>query len=160
MRHNSAFDPFSVDLCADPLDTFRSIIPAVSRNSEAAAFANARVDCQETPEAHVFKADLPGVKKEEVKVEVEDGNMLIVSGKRTKEKEDKNDKWHCIERSSGKFVRRFHLPENAKVEEVKAGLENGVLTVIVPKVEVKKPEAKAIQISGNLSMMCDRSALI
>ncbi|KAM0914822.1 hypothetical protein ACQ4PT_011253 [Festuca glaucescens] len=148
VRRNSVFDPFSVDLWTDPFDTFRSIIPAVSGNNEAAAFANARVDWKETPEAHVFKADLPGVKKEEVKVEVEDGNVLVVTGERTKEKEDKNDKWHRVERSSGKFVRRFRLPENAKVDEVKAGLENGVLTVTVPKAEVKKPEAKAIEISG------------
>ncbi|XP_044974584.1 16.9 kDa class I heat shock protein 1-like [Hordeum vulgare subsp. vulgare] len=147
VRRSNAFDPFA-DLWADPFDTFRSIVPAFSSNSETAAFANARVDWKETPEAHVFKADLPGVKKEEVKVEVEDGNVLVVSGERTKEEEDKNDKWHRVERSSGKFVRRFRLPEDAKVEEVKAGLENGVLTVTVPKAEVKKPEVKAIEISG------------
>jgi HSP20 family protein len=88
------------------------------------------------------------VKKGEVKVEVEDGNVLVVSGERNREKEDKNDKWYHVEGSSGKFVRRFRLPENAKVEEVKAGLENGVLTVTVPKVEAKKPEVKAIEIAG------------
>ncbi|VAH71669.1 unnamed protein product [Triticum turgidum subsp. durum] len=160
VRRSNVFDPFA-DLWADPFDTFRSIVPAISGgNSETAAFANARVDWKETPEAHVFKADLPGVKKEEVKVEVEDGNVLVVSGERSREKEDKNDKWHRVERSSGKFVRRFRLPEDAKfvrrfrlpedgkVEEVKAGLENGVLTVTVPKAEVKKPEVKAIEISG------------
>jgi HSP20 family protein len=87
------------------------------------------------------------VKKEEVKVEVEDGNVLVVSSERVKE-EDKNDKWHHVERSSSKFVRRFHLPENAKVGEVKAGLENGVLIVTVPKTDIKKPEVKAIEISG------------
>uniref|UniRef100_A0ACD5TQR8 Uncharacterized protein n=1 Tax=Avena sativa TaxID=4498 RepID=A0ACD5TQR8_AVESA len=148
VRRSNVFDPFSMDLWADPFEAFRSIVPAASGNSETAAFANARVDWKETPEAHVFKADLPGVKKEEVKVEVEDGNVLVVSGERTKEKEDKNDKWHRVERSSGKFARRFRLPDNAKVEEVKAGLENGVLTVTVPKAEVKKPETKAIEISG------------
>ena len=52
------------------------------------------------------------------------------------------------ERSSGKFLRRFRLPENAKVDEAKAGMENGVLTVTVPKVEIKKPQIKSIDISG------------
>ncbi|XP_066317264.1 16.9 kDa class I heat shock protein 1-like [Miscanthus floridulus] len=144
VRRSNVFDPFSMDLW-DPFDNmFRSIVPSAS----SAAFANARIDWKETPEAHVFKADLPGVKKEEVKVEVEDGNVLVISGQRSREEEDKNDKWHRVERSSGQFTRRFRLPENAKTEEVKAALENGVLTVTVPKAEVKKPEVKSIQISG------------
>ncbi|KAK3160282.1 hypothetical protein QOZ80_1BG0057440 [Eleusine coracana subsp. coracana] len=143
----SMFDPFA-DFW-DPFDgVFRSLVPSVaSSDRDTAAFANARIDWKETPEAHVFKADLPGVKKEEVKVEVEDGNVLVISGERSKEEEDKNDKWHRVERSSGKFMRRFRLPENAKVDHVNAGLENGVLTVTVPKAEIKKPEVKAIEIS-------------
>ncbi|PWZ29875.1 class I heat shock protein 1 [Zea mays] len=149
VRRSNVFDPFSMDLW-DPFDTmFRSIVPsAVSTNSGTATFASARIDWKETPEAHVFKADLPGVKKEEVKVEVEDGNVLVISGQRSREKEDKDDKWHRVERSSGQFVRRFRLPENAKMDQVKAGLENGVLTVTVPKAEEKKPEVTAIEISG------------
>ena len=115
---------------------------------ETASFANTRIDWKETPEAHVFKADLPGVKKEEVKVEVEEGRVLQIRGDRRVEKEEKNDKWHRVERSSGKFMRRFRLPENVKVNEVKAAMENGVLTVTVPKAEVKKPDVKAIDISG------------
>jgi HSP20 family protein len=62
--------------------------------------------------------------------------------------EDKNDTWHRVERSSGKFTRRFRLPENVKLEAMKASMENGVLTVTVPKEEVKKPEVKSIEISG------------
>ena len=113
--------------------------------SDTTAFADTYIESRETAEAYVFSARLPaGVTKEEVKVEVEDGNVLVVSGERTKEKEDKNDKWHRVERSSGKFVRRFRLPEDAKVEEVKAGLENGVLTVTVPKAEAKKPDVKPV----------------
>ncbi|KAG2587131.1 16.9 kDa class I heat shock protein 1-like [Panicum virgatum] len=114
VRRGNVFDPFSMDLW-DPFDSmFRSIVPSSSSGSDTAAFANARIDWKETPEAHVFKADLPGVKKEEVKVEVEDGNVLVISGQRSKEKEDKNDKWHRVERSSGQFMRRFRLPEDAK----------------------------------------------
>ncbi|KAJ4978232.1 hypothetical protein NE237_009012 [Protea cynaroides] len=131
----------------DPFQDF----PLSSRpqfSSETAAFANARVDWKETPEAHIFKADLPGLKKEEVKVEVEEGRVLQISGERSKEQEEKNDQWHRVERSSGKFLRRFRLPENVKMDQVKASMENGVLTVTIPKEEVKKPEVKAIEISG------------
>ncbi|KAA8516350.1 hypothetical protein F0562_016643 [Nyssa sinensis] len=116
--------------------------------SEASTFANAQVDWKETPEAHVFKVDLPGLKKEEVKVEVEDGRILQICGERSEEKEDKNEKWHRVERVGGKFVRRFRLPENAKLDEVKASMENGVLTITVPKQEIKKPEVKSIEICG------------
>ena len=137
VRRSNVFDPFA-DFW-DPFDVFRSVVPAASTIRDTAAFAGARIDWRETPEAHVFKADLPGVKKEEVKVEVEDGNVLVISGERSREKEDKNDKWHRVERSSGKFLRRFRLPENAKTEEVKAGLENGVLTVTVPKQRSRSP---------------------
>uniref|UniRef100_A0A7C8Z343 Uncharacterized protein n=1 Tax=Opuntia streptacantha TaxID=393608 RepID=A0A7C8Z343_OPUST len=128
----------------DLWDPFQSL-PS-TRDTEA--FVNARIDWKETPEAHIFKADLPGVKKEEVKVEVEDGRVLQISGERSREKEEKNDRWHRVERSSGKFLRRFRLPENAKLDEVKASMENGVLTVTVPKVEEKKPQVKPIDISG------------
>ncbi|GFP86334.1 17.4 kDa class i heat shock protein [Phtheirospermum japonicum] len=136
-RQSNVFDPFSLDIW-DPFLGF----------SKTTAVANARIDWKETPEAHVFRVDVPGLKKEEVKVEVEDGSILQISGERSKEQEEKSDTWHRVERSSGKFLRRFRLPENAKLGEVKAAMENGVLTVTVPKEEVKKPEAKAIDISG------------
>ncbi|XP_037425434.1 17.9 kDa class I heat shock protein-like [Triticum dicoccoides] len=150
----NAFDPFSLDLW-NPFDGFPfgsgssggggSLFPSFPRiSSETAAFAGARIDWKETPEAHVFKADVPGLKKEEV----EDGNVLQISGERNKEKEEKTDTWHRVERSSGKFLRRFRLPEDAKVEQIKAAMENGVLTVTVAKEEAKKPEVKSIQISG------------
>ncbi|XP_021277842.1 18.2 kDa class I heat shock protein-like [Herrania umbratica] len=140
-RRSNSLDPFSLDIW-DPFKNFPSL------PQECSAFVNTRVDWKETPEAHVFKADLPGLKKEEVKVEIDDDRVLQISGERNVEKEDKNDTWHRVERSSGKFSRRFRLPENVKMDQVKASMENGVLTVTVPKVEAKKPDIKAVQISG------------
>ncbi|THU46014.1 hypothetical protein C4D60_Mb09t00490 [Musa balbisiana] len=153
VRRSNIFDPFSLDVWDPfqgfPFDSFRSLSETrPSFVSETSAFANTRIDWMETPEAHVFKADLPGVEEEEVRVEVEEGGVLQISGERSKEEEEKSDKWHRVERSSGKFLRRFRLPENAKVDQVKASMENGFLTVTVPKEEVKKPEMKSIEISG------------
>ncbi|KAJ6670775.1 HEAT-SHOCK PROTEIN 20 FAMILY MEMBER [Salix viminalis] len=150
----SFFNNRSRDIIFDPLFSFdpfkdfpfpsSSLVPR-----ENSAFINTRIDWKETPEAHVFKADLPGIKKEEVKIEIEDDRVLQIRGERSVEKEDKNDTWHRVERSSGKFLRRFKLPENAKIDQIKAGMENGVLTVTVPKEEVKKADAKkTVEISG------------
>ncbi|KAL1542130.1 hypothetical protein AAHA92_26265 [Salvia divinorum] len=98
---------------------------------------DARVDWKEAAEAHVLMIDVPGFSEEEVKVEAEvGGGILQISGERREERgEEEGDKWHCAERSSsGKFLRRLKLPENAKLDESTLNLEKGVLTVTVPKV--------------------------
>ncbi|KAH7331924.1 hypothetical protein KP509_20G057700 [Ceratopteris richardii] len=112
---------------------------------DVAAVANTQVDWKETPEAHIFKANLPGLSKDEVKAQVEEGRVLQISGERRKEEATQGEKWHHVERVHGSFLRRFRLPENVKLEEVKAGMENGVLTVTVPKMQ--KPSAKTIDIT-------------
>ncbi|EXB30483.1 hypothetical protein L484_006033 [Morus notabilis] len=137
----NVFDPFSPDVW-DPFH----LLPAQFR--ETLVFSNPRIDWQETPQAHVFQADLPGLTKEEVKVEVEDGRVLKISGERKIEKEENSGTWHRIERSGGKFQRQFRLPENAKTDQITASMEKGVLIVTVPKEEVKKPDVVAVQISG------------
>ncbi|PWA41865.1 hypothetical protein CTI12_AA550180 [Artemisia annua] len=149
-RRSNIFDPFSLDFF-DPFDAFpftNTHLTHPQSSSATSSFPSTNIDWKETDTAHVFKADVPGLKKEEIKVEVEDDRVLQISGERNKESEEKGDTWHRVERSSGKFMRRFRLPENAKAEEVKAAMENGVLTVTVPKVEVKKRDVKAIQIDG------------
>ncbi|XP_023522675.1 17.5 kDa class I heat shock protein-like [Cucurbita pepo subsp. pepo] len=150
-RRSNIYDPFATFDLSDPFDfhfpsSILTQVPEVSR--ETSALMNTRVDWKETPEAHVMKADLPGMKKEEVKVEIEDGKVLQISGERSVEKENKNETWHRIERSCGKFQRRFRLPEDAKMEEIRASMENGVLTVTVPKAEEKKTDVKSVEISG------------
>ncbi|KAK7252129.1 hypothetical protein RIF29_35869 [Crotalaria pallida] len=99
---------------------------------------NSQIDWKETPEAHIFKADILGLKKEEVKVEVEQGRVLHISGERSMKKEDNNEECHRVECSSGRFMRSFTLPANAKMDQVKASVEDGVLVVTVPKEEVAK----------------------
>ncbi|XP_057523678.1 17.4 kDa class I heat shock protein-like [Amaranthus tricolor] len=137
---SSIFDPFSLDIW-DPTTS------VTSSSADMVGFTNTRIDWRETPEAHVFKADLPGLKKEEVKVEVEDGKVLQISGERSRENREENEKWHRVERSSGKFLRRFRLPENAKMDEIKANMEHGVLTVTVPKVQQRQSDIKSINIT-------------
>jgi HSP20 family protein len=111
------------------------------------AMSGTAVDVKETPEGFKFIADLPGLKKEEVKVQLEPGNVLSISGERTREEKQETDKYHRVERSTGKFLRRFRLPENADVEKIAAAANDGVLTVSVPKVPPKEPEKpKAIDV--------------
>ncbi|KAI3947507.1 hypothetical protein MKX01_017071 [Papaver californicum] len=151
-RKTNVFDPFCLADVWNPYKDFPLSNPLHIFNPEFSndteRFSNTRVDWKETPEAHIFKAHLPGLKKEEVKVEVVEEKVLQIKGERNIDKEEKIDKWHRVEHSSSKFVRRFSLPENAKLDQFKATIENGVLTVTVPKQEVKKTNVKTIDISS------------
>ena len=145
-HRTNILNPFSLEIW----DSFKDFLFSSESQSpgETSNLVNTRVDWKEIPKAHVFKADLLGLKKEEVKVEVEDDRVLQISGERKAEKEEKKETWHRVERSSGKFLRRFRLPENAKMDQIKAAMENSILIVTIPKVEVKKPDVKSIEISG------------
>lgn len=90
--------------------------------------------------------DASGMNKEEVKVEVLDGRTLSIGGFRNEEIVKEKDSWRCVERSHGKFSRQFVLPENAKVSKVAAKVENGVLTVTVPKTKKSAPRVRSIEI--------------
>jgi len=136
----------------DPFDMVVSVFdntPAGSFARDAHAVTSTNVDWKETPTEHVFKADLPGLKKEEVQVQVEDGRTLSISGQRKKEEVQKTDTWHRVERSGGQFMRKFRLPENANLDRITAKVENGVLTVVVPKEEKQRPKTRSIEIGGH-----------
>jgi len=103
--------------------------------SDTSAFANTYIESRDTAGAYVFSAALPpGVKKEEVRVEVDEGNVLVITGERSVRREERSDRWHHIERSCATFLGRFHLPGDAAVDGVRAAMDAGVLTVTVPKV--------------------------
>jgi HSP20 family protein len=102
------------------------------------------VEVKELPDKFVLKVDLPGIKKEDIKLEVSD-NILTISGERKEEKEEKEAQYYRREIVYGSFYRSIQLPPNVDPEKITAKLENGVLTIEIPKTE--KAKAKEIPIS-------------
>jgi HSP20 family protein len=99
-------------------------------------------DVKETKEAFIFKADLPGIKSEDLDVKLT-RNRLTVTGKREAEKTEKGETFYMYERSFGSFTRAFTLPEGVDAEHIDADLKDGVLTLTLPK----KPEVQPKQIN-------------
>jgi HSP20 family protein len=104
-----------------------------------------RIDLWQTQEAYVFKVVVPGVKKEDMKIEIEEDDkryacILVIKTNAKKdiiENEENNGFWHLEERLSGKFERRFKFHKIVMIDQINASLENGVLTIIVPKMVPK-----------------------
>jgi len=103
-------------------------------------------DISETAQEYLIRATLPAVKKEDVKVTVDDG-MLTVSGERRQQEEQKDEKFHKVESFYGSFSRSFSLPEGIDPSGIRAESKDGVLTIHVPKtkVEPKKPTTIKVQ---------------
>jgi HSP20 family protein len=103
------------------------------------------VDISEDEHEFLVKAELPDLKKEEVKVSVENGELTI-SGERKAEKEEKNKKYHRIERSYGSFARSFTLPDSVSGDKVSADFKDGMLAVHLPKSEKAKPRSIEVKV--------------
>jgi HSP20 family protein len=103
------------------------------------------VDISEDDKEYVIKAEIPEVDKKDVKVTLQDG-VLTVQGERKQEKEEKGKKFHRIERSYGKFVRSFTLPEEIAEEKLKAEFKDGMLFVHLPKSERAKSRAIEVKV--------------
>jgi HSP20 family protein len=104
------------------------------------------VDIMEDEAGYVIKAELPEVKKEDVKLTVQDG-VLMLSGERKFVKEEKDKKYHRVERAYGSFVRSFSLPEDADEDKVTADFKDGVLQVHLPKSEKARPKNIEVKIA-------------
>ena len=103
------------------------------------------VDVKSTDNEIQIHAELPGVKKEDIDLELKDG-LLTISGKRVEEKKEENEKYHKSERFYGNFKRSFAVPQNVNENDIKAHFDNGVLQVSFPKPSVKEPEKKRIKV--------------
>jgi len=102
-------------------------------------------DIEEDEKEYLIKAELPEVKKEDVKITVEN-NTLRITGERKHEKEETGKKFHRIERTYGAFERDFLLPENAKGDQVTADYKDGMLKVHIPKNEKATPRAVEVKV--------------
>jgi HSP20 family protein len=101
------------------------------------------VDIHETDDGYVIKAELPGVSKDDVSIDIHQ-NTLTLRGQRKHEAEVKQDKYHRVERAYGTFQRSFTLPVMIDQEKVQATYKDGVLELHLPKSEAAKPKRIAI----------------
>lgn len=95
-------------------------------------------EVRETKDSYVFRADLPGVNKDDLDISIV-GNRLQVSGKREAEEEAREDTYFAYERSYGSFTRTFTLPDVADTEHISSSFKDGVLTLVVPKTAESRP---------------------
>lgn len=102
-------------------------------------------DIAETDKEFVFKAELPGVTKADVSVELE-GGMLTIRGERKEEKEEKTAKMHRVERFHGSFMRSFTVPDNVDAKAISADMKEGVLQVHLPKTRLPETEKTKVEV--------------
>jgi HSP20 family protein len=102
------------------------------------------VDIKETDDALLVHAELPGIRKEDVSIDVHDG-VLCISGERKYEKDVKEENVHRIERAYGRFSRSFSLPNSVDGAQAEATMQDGVLEVRLPKKETSKPTSIRIK---------------
>ncbi len=104
------------------------------------------VDISETDDEIKVIAEVPGMKKEDIKISIQD-NVLTLRGEKKQEKEEKDKNSHRVERAYGAFERSFSLPASVQTDKVKASYKEGVLTISLPKPEEAKPKEIDISVS-------------
>jgi HSP20 family protein len=104
-------------------------------------------EIRETDDAFVFRADMPGVRNEDLDISMI-GNQLQISGRREQEQQQDEGRYHTYERAYGSFSRVFALPDSADVDNIRAELNNGVLTLSVPKKPGSAPQRRKVQIGS------------
>jgi HSP20 family protein len=124
-----------------------TVIQRRTGQADLASWAPA-ADIYETENDLVAKVDLPGVQETDIDIRVEN-NTLAIRGERQFEKEVSEDSYLRVERAFGTFTRSFSLPNIVKVENIRASLQNGVLTLRMPKREEAKPKQIKISVSAN-----------
>ena len=135
-----------------PLDEFRdfssrfnSLLSEFDNKESSLSSFTPVVNTREGEFAYHVDADLPGVKKEDIKIDVKD-NIVTISGERHHKEEVKEEDYHRVETSFGKFERSFTLPNGADSENITASSKDGVLEVVIPKLKSETEKAKKIEV--------------
>ncbi len=140
------FDPFSEIRELEKRLLGAVEVPAKGEKEVVNAFLPT-VNTREDENAYVVEVDLPGVKKEDIKVNIDqEKRTLSISGERKFKDEVKKDDYYKIESSYGKFMRTFSLPENVDAENIDAKTEDGVLHITLPKIKKEEKEIKEIPV--------------
>jgi HSP20 family protein len=150
MQAITRFDPFKeLEEMQTRLSTLFGRVPVRKNGDKQEAIAVAEwaplVDIVEDEKEYLIKAELPELKKEDVKVNVHN-DVLTISGERKYEKEEKGKKYHRVERAYGSFERSFTLPEEADGSKVSAEFKDGLLKIHLPKAEKAKPKTVEVKI--------------
>ncbi len=145
------FDPFRFDPFKEfremskALEQFTNIANQVTKSEGNIASFTPTVNTREDDKAYYIEADLPGVKKEDIQLDIKD-NILTISGERKLKKEVKKEDYYKVESVYGKFERSFTLPDDVDVDKIEAKSEDGVLEITLPKKVEEKKQAKKIEV--------------
>ena len=125
-----------------PVDwPFRGGKNLTSRTSDWAP----RVDISETDEKFIVRAELPGIDRKDININIED-HVLSIRGESKQEKAEENEQFQRIERYYGTYCRSFSLPENVDEEKIEAGFKDGLLTLSIPKTGSSKPKSIEVKV--------------
>jgi len=147
--NRAGWNPFrELEKMSDRLNRVVARVPQGSNRNEAMTMADwtPPVDISETTAEFVIKVEIPEVKKEDVRVTLENG-VLTVRGMRRQEVEEKGRKYHRVERSYGSFGRSFSLPDEVNDAQVQADFKDGILTLHLPKSEKAKPKSIEVKVA-------------
>jgi HSP20 family protein len=143
IRWNPTRDMFSFRHQMNHL--FNDVFRPVVRGDEGLSMWNQypTVDIYDSDENIVITAELPGIEKKDIVIDVKDG-VLTLKGERSSDNEIKEEKYYCRERTFGKFERVFRLPSDVDPEKISADYKDGILKIDIPKPEGKKPKQIAV----------------
>lgn len=138
------WDPFREMQSLLRFDPFREMRPFFGNYAYPDLTFNPAFEVKETKDAFIFKADIPGVKENDLEVNIT-GDRLMISGKREEEKKEENETVYAWERTYGAFTRSFMLPHGVDQGHIRAELKEGVLTLVLPKLAEVQPKKIAVK---------------